>query len=95
MHEFNALYQCSFQPSDRDHQLRSIAERYVQESKAYDRTVCTGGIGRDGVMPATLHELSLISRNAQQLMDTLCREQCGTFTLAEIRRAIAKREQRP
>ena len=95
MHEFHALYQCSFQPSERDHQLRSIAERYVQESEAYDRTVCTGGIGRDGVLPATPREHALISRNAQQLMNTLCREQCGTFTRAEIRQAIAKCEQRP
>ncbi|MBX9761547.1 MAG: hypothetical protein K2Y24_00745 [Pseudomonadaceae bacterium] len=95
MHELSALYQCSFQPSERDQQLRSVAERYVRESEAYDRTVCTGGIGRDGVMPATPHELALISRNAQQLMDTLCREQCGRFTRVEIRRAIAQCEMHP
>lgn len=95
MHEFHALYQCSFQHSERDQQLRQLAERYVRESEAYDRTVCTGPIGRDGVMPATPHERALISRNAQQLMDTLCREQCGTFSRAEIRQAVAKCELRP
>lgn len=98
MHEFHALYQCTFQPSERDQQLRSVAERYVQESEAYDRTVCTvctGRIGRDGVMPATAREITLISRNALQLMDALCREHCGTFTRAEIRLAIAKCELHP
>lgn len=95
MHKFSAFYQCSFQPSDRDNQLRSVAERYVHESEAYDLTVCTGGIRHGVVMPATPHERALISRNAQQLMDTLCREQCGTFTRAEIRQAVAKCDQRP
>ncbi|WP_167492548.1 hypothetical protein [Pseudomonas leptonychotis] len=95
MNEFHALYQCTFQPSERDQQLRSVAERYVQESEAYDRTVCTGPIRHGWVMPGTSHEHALISRNAQQLMDALCREHCGTFTRAEIRLAVAKCELHP
>lgn len=95
MHEFNALYQCSFQPSERDQQLRQLAERYVRETEAYDRTVCTGAIRHGSIMPATADQRGLITRNAQQLMDAICREQCGTFTRAEIRQAVAKCDQRP
>lgn len=94
MHEFHALHQC-FQHSERDQQLHQVAERYLRESEAYDRTVCTGPIRHGVVMPATSHERALISRNAQQLMDTLCREHHGTFTRTEIRRAVAQCEQRP
>jgi hypothetical protein len=44
--------------------LRILAGKYHDEAEAYDRTVCTGGMGRDGIMPACHAEMMKISKNA-------------------------------
>lgn len=44
--------------------LDGLAAEYCRRTEAYDRTVCTGPIGRDGILPATPREMSLIGRNA-------------------------------
>ena len=58
-------FQCTFSLTERDKKIYDYATRYHAECEEYDRTVCTGMIERDGIMPATQHEMVLISRNAQ------------------------------
>ena len=58
-------FQCDFSLTERDIKLYDYATRYHIECEEYDRTVCTGQIGRDGIMPATPHEMARINRNAQ------------------------------
>ena len=41
---------------------------YYMACEAYDRTVCTGPIGRDGIQPATAREFGLINQNARREM---------------------------
>lgn len=47
------------------HPLEALAKQYHDRCEAYDRSVCTGPVGIDGIMPATARELNLITRNAQ------------------------------
>lgn len=50
-----------------------IAREYYLRAEAYDLTVCTGPMGRDGILPRTDREGVLINRNAialrKELMD--------------------------
>lgn len=87
---FADQYLCQFNESDGDQALRRIAECYVRQTETYDRTVCTGPIGRDGVLQATAQERSLSSRNAMRQMDQLCVEYSHLFTRSEIRKAIGR-----
>lgn len=48
--------------------LLDLAARYHRECEAYDLTVCTGPMGRDGILPANYHEAALINRNAWQVL---------------------------
>lgn len=57
------LYIGTFEPTPRT-QLDELADEYHERCEAYDRTVCTGPVGRDGILPATNSELRLINRNA-------------------------------
>ncbi|SOD25205.1 hypothetical protein SAMN05518800_1792 [Variovorax sp. YR752] len=45
--------------------LEGLVKQYIERCEAYDRTVCTGPIGIDGILPATARERGLITRNAQ------------------------------
>jgi hypothetical protein len=51
--------------------LRELAERYHDETEAYDRTVCTGEIRRGSIMPANGQECALINRNADMVRHLL------------------------
>ena len=44
---------------------------YYRRCEAYDRAVCTGPMGRDGILPATGHEAGMIGRNARAEMAEL------------------------
>jgi len=88
--EFHQQYPA---PSPREVQLRKLAEHYVRECERYDRTVCTGPTGRDGILPATHHELALINRRALWLLTRLCQAIFPFATPAELRQAICKLEQ--
>jgi hypothetical protein len=82
------MFKCEFPPPDA--RLFSLARAYHERTEAYDRTVCTGPIGRDGILPATPREMGLINRNASIVMREILNEgQMLGFTLAELRRAIA------
>ncbi|WP_225775918.1 hypothetical protein [Pseudomonas sp. Marseille-Q5115] len=84
----------SFAVTDREIALRAIAEGYHQGTEAYDRTVCTGPLGVDGVLPATAHEQGLITKNARYELGLLISRYAGQYTGEEIRRAIAQHENR-
>ena len=88
MNEFKDLYECKFELSENEILIRTIAEQYVRDAEAYDRAVCTGPIRRGESMPADHHELGLVNRNAQALMDSIRRNH-PQFTRAEILRAVS------
>jgi hypothetical protein len=44
--------------------LAALAVEYHQRTEAYDRSVCTGPIRDDGIMPATNEERRSINGNA-------------------------------
>lgn len=87
MNRFTDLYQCDFTLTERDQQLQTIAEQYVRETEAYDRSVCTGPIRHGAIVPATGRELALVNRNAQELLLSLSQRH-PQFTRTEIRRAV-------
>ena len=64
-------WQQEWQPTERDNRLHELATRYHTECEAYDQTVCTGLAWEDGIMPATLHEMVLINRNANTVRRSL------------------------
>lgn len=84
-------YLNEWQPSECDNRLQELATRYHTECETYDRTVCTGRMGQDGIMPANPHEMALINRNAhavrKRLTEEAAREGIGREELA---RAIGK-----
>lgn len=88
MSQFKDLYEGKFKLSEGELLLREIAEKYIRDAEAYDRTVCTGPIKHGEIMPADYHEFALVNRNAQRLMDMLCRSH-PQFARSEIRRAIS------
>jgi hypothetical protein len=90
---FANLYQCEVRLSDSEQRLLDLAQQYVTEVETYDRTVCTGPVLRDGIMPATRHEFALVNRNARQTMDRLCAEH-PEFTRKQILRAVARIDNR-
>lgn len=57
--------QGTFEPSAEDRYLHELAKEYHEKCEAYDRTVCTGPIGLDGILPANGREAGKICRNAR------------------------------
>lgn len=51
--------------------LRDLALRYHSECEAYDRTVCTGPIRNGEILPTTIQEVALVSRNARKVFSDL------------------------
>lgn len=90
---FANLYQSVFTPTEAERRLFAAVEQYVAETEAYDRTVCTGPVMRDGIMPASSHEQGLANRNAMRAMDHLC-SQHPEFTRQQIRREISRVDRR-
>jgi hypothetical protein len=52
------------QPTPAPDPLAALAEEYHERTEAYDRSVCTGPIRDDGIMPATNEERRSINGNA-------------------------------
>ena len=50
--------------------IRLLCQYYV-DCETYDRTVCTGPINQDGIMPMNSHETGLIGKHARQLLDQI------------------------
>jgi hypothetical protein len=81
----------NFEITERDQKLHELATRYHTECELYDRTVCTGPTGLDGVMPATPREMALINRNAHAVRKRIELEaERDGFTREELARAISK-----
>lgn len=76
-----------FKISERDISLRAAAERYVRECEQYDRTVCTGPVTMDGVMPAGPIERALSVRNSHRVLGNV--QSSSGFSRSEIIRAAA------
>lgn len=94
MQQFAHQYQCEFQVTPAAAHLRQVAEQYVRDTEAYDRTVCTGPIIHGEIMPTTQRERALISRNADQLFSRLLSKNAGRFTAQELSKEIGRIEAR-
>lgn len=70
--DFAGYYYGTFTPAART-PLDDLAAEYYRRTEAYDRTVCTGPIGRDGILPATDQERRLIAINARAVLCDLHR----------------------
>lgn len=71
-------------------QLAQLADEYHRRAEAYDRIVCTGRTGPDGIMPANATELVRINRNAQQLRRELI-ERAGNMGFTSDQFMLAMR----
>ncbi|MDD0985347.1 MULTISPECIES: hypothetical protein [Pseudomonas] len=90
MSGFADQYLCTFRLTPAEAALRQAAERYVSEAEAYDRTVCTGPIGKDGILPATPRERAQINRNANFLLTRIAGEHAHLFSRSELLREIGR-----
>lgn len=87
--QYRALFLGEFSIEGRDPDLVKLADEYHQRSEEYDRAVCTGPIGPDGIMPANHTELAKINRHAEQLRRELGdRALRAGFTLVQFKEAM-------
>lgn len=71
-HSFEKDYLGEWNPSSKEEYLYNIAHQYHIETEQYDRTVCTGPIGKGGgVLPSSGLELAKINGHARDLLITL------------------------
>jgi len=68
---FNECLGVPFQSDPLHEKLVDLWLDYYRESERYDRTVCTGSIGRDGILPATLDQRELVIANSKHLLYNL------------------------
>jgi len=88
--EFSELLCGDFTPTPRDNALYELAKRYHHDCEEYDLKVCTGGMGRDGILPANSDEFRLINKNALHVRMRLIKEYFDYgFTGKEMQRAIS------
>jgi hypothetical protein len=77
------------EPKPTDHRLLDLAREYYRRTEAYDRTVCTGPMTRDGIMPATYRERGLINHHAGIVLSELRKQaERQGFTKDEFRSAM-------
>lgn len=69
-----AYLQGTFEPNIEERYLHELAKEYHETTEAYDRTVCTGPIGRDGIFPANSHERGLIGKHARTILKGLTKK---------------------
>jgi hypothetical protein len=87
--QVRALFYGEFSIEAKDRDLVALAEEYYHRTELYDRTVCTGPIGPDGIMPATPAELATINRHADQVRRELVdRALRAGFTAAQFKEAL-------
>lgn len=93
--QYRALFYGEFSIEAQDRDLVTLAEEYNRRTELYDRTVCTGPIGPDGIMPATHAELVAIGRHAHQVRRELVdRALRAGFTEAELKEAMMHQARR-
>lgn len=83
------------EPTERERQLEALAKRYIDETDAYDRTVCTGQF-RDGtIAPRNYAELGMINRNAHRLLAKIKIDAMRIgFTSLDLVREIRREDRR-
>ena len=71
--------------------LVALAQSYYDRTEAYDRTVCTGPIGRDGILPSDHRELALINRNAAAVLrDVQQQAERNGYTRDQLKAAMQR-----
>lgn len=69
--------------------LDDLVAEYFRRADEYDLTVCTGRMGRDGIMPATCHEYNLVSRNARAITRELDQRALARgYSVTDLRKAM-------
>lgn len=63
--DFVIEYLGTFVLSEAEIKAHELARQYHVETEAYDRSVCTGPMGRDGILPATPYQYGMINCNAK------------------------------
>jgi hypothetical protein len=87
--QYRALFYGEFSIEGQDSDLVNLAAEYYRRAEEYDRMVCTGPFGPDGIMPATRAELAAINRHADQLRRELIgRALQAGFTAAQFKEAM-------
>lgn len=76
-------YEQEWCPTESEIKAMELAKRYRDQTEAYDRTVCTGPIGRDGILPRTPRETALINRNAVKVRREIMAEAAAHGISAE------------
>jgi hypothetical protein len=78
-----------------EHDLYDLAQQYQDRCEAFDRTVCSGPIGRDGILPADYREGAKINRHAISVFNELCKkaEEAG-YSKQDFQRAISRTQPR-
>jgi len=75
--------------ADQHKVLHDLAAQYHRQTEAYDRLVCTGPMGRDGILPADGYEQGMINRNAHEIRKVIEAEAAKHgYTPAQLHRAI-------
>lgn len=93
--QYRALFQGEFSIEAQDRELMALAEEYDRRTELYDRRVCTGPIGQDGIMPATPAERAAITRHAHQVRRELVdRAVRAGFTEAQFKEAMMHQARR-
>lgn len=71
--------------------LRELAEQYHAECEAYDRTVCSGPILENAIMPLTSRERGLVHWNSVQVFVRLRRRaQAMGYSEGQLWREIGR-----
>jgi hypothetical protein len=84
------------EPEPEDSALAALAMSYYERAEAYDCTVCTGPMGRDGVMPANYREMGLINRNAASVLrDVQEQAQRLGYTREQLKAAMLRAGRSP
>lgn len=93
--QYRALFYGEFSIEAKERELMDLAEEYDRRTELYDRMVCTGPIGLDGIMPATHAERAAINRHARQVRRELVdRAVRAGFTETQFKEAMMHQARR-
>lgn len=89
--EFHKLYEQEFRLDSKEELARQLAQEYHAKCKAYDRTVCTGGMLHDAIMPSNSHEMFMVHRHAMIIRsDIKLRAQYAGIEWSVVHRYITR-----
>jgi hypothetical protein len=91
--EFHRWMRSEWTPTEEDNKLHELAQRYHDETEAYDRTVCTGPIVDGSIQPFGGRQTVLINQHARQVFLRIETEAASHgISKAEMWRAIGRHE---